>query len=267
MDYRSLFVPWMRQVVRAVYERAPAELQPFAEATERFVNQLLADRLPSDWREQVEAHLDQWRERGFEVPPVGRRRLEDWIEGWARLRKLLPASQSIVATTAAPARPSSAGVLPTTGPAPTSSSPVDERAGPGPETSESFRRKVETALDILDPRIGLWWRANSVSGLVRSRDATSWVFAYRWNHYTTMENGRPIIWVDSHYTAGETALAIIDAVQHGGMLGDSITNYYRSYHQARRLNALEFADWRQKSLGEAAHYASTFAEIYYSSLA
>ena len=145
-------------------------------------------------------------------------------------------------------------------------SDATETAGPGPETSAAFQDKVRLALQILDPKVARWWKAPSVSGLVRSRDATSWPAAWRFNACSEMQGDRPIITVDMHFTAGETAQAIMREVETG-WFADSIGAYYRKYKFATTPGFEEFRKWQQGATSEAARLTSVMAELYYNSIA
>lgn len=106
MDYESLFRAYVREVVRIFHRLVEEKLTPFAVALEEFVNRLLSQTLPADWRDRLAAHLAEWDAKGYRVEAVGLRRLENWIEGWARLRGLLPTGTSslpvVTKTIAAP---------------------------------------------------------------------------------------------------------------------------------------------------------------------
>ena len=141
-----------------------------------------------------------------------------------------------------------------------------ETAGLGPLTSKAFREKVQLALHVLDPRVARWWKAPSVAGYVRARDATSWHAAWRFNAFSQMNGDQPIITVDMHFTAGETAQAIIREVADG-WFADSIGAYYRKYKFATSDAIEEFRKWQLGAATEAARLASVMAELYYNSLA
>ncbi len=150
-------------------------------------------------------------------------------------------------------------------PAPTAKFNDDgvEVAGPGPDTTVWYRLKVRKALEILDPRIARWWHANSVSGLVRSRAAAFW----QSSPYSLMEGGKqPVIVVDEHYTAGQTAQAIITEVA-GGWFADSIGAYYEMYRLVQTGDVEEFRKWQLGAVKEAARLASQLAEMYVSGIA
>ncbi len=138
----------------------------------------------------------------------------------------------------------------------------EEVAGPGPETTQSFKAKVRKALEILDPAVSRWWHGPSVGGLIRSRNAWGPLF----NVKSYVENERPIIVVDRSFTAGQTAQAIIDE-SASGLFATSIGVHFRRHRIGRSQSEREFQEWRAQALQEAAAYASTLAEIYYSSLA
>ena len=80
----------LRYVCRHVVHQMEVELQRFATALEVWVNELLARRLPADWRERMHAYLDGWEPNGFGVAMRHRPILENWIEAWAKARGLLP---------------------------------------------------------------------------------------------------------------------------------------------------------------------------------
>ena len=90
------------ELMRLVGEK----LQVFATALEDWINTRLQKPLPADWREQLAQFLAVWDAKGYEVLPVHVRGLEDWIEAWARLRGVLPATATVkTSTDCAIARP------------------------------------------------------------------------------------------------------------------------------------------------------------------
>ena len=138
-----------------------------------------------------------------------------------------------------------------------------EVAGPGPATSESYRAKVQKALEILDPRLARWWQANGVSGQVRSRVAAFWQFS----HYSRLEErDHPVIVVDENYTAGQTAQAIISEVA-GGWFADSVGVFYKKQRFLQTGDIEEFQKWQRGAAREAARLASQLAEMYISGIA
>jgi len=166
---------------------------------------------------------------------------------------------------AAPASPKPAAPTPSQTSAPAGKFNDDgvEVAGPGPETTVWYRKKVQKALETLDLRVARWWNANSVTGLVRSREAAFW----QYSHYSRIEEGnRPVIVVDEHYTAGQTAQAIIAEVT-GGWFADSIGAFYKKYRFAQTLDYEEFRKWQLGAAKEAARLASQLAEMYLSGIA
>jgi hypothetical protein len=78
------------KIALELLRRIEGKLQPFAEALEDWVNRLLSERLPPNWREQLHAYLDTWQPHGYEVAAKHRPILENWIEAWAKDRGLLP---------------------------------------------------------------------------------------------------------------------------------------------------------------------------------
>jgi hypothetical protein len=137
-----------------------------------------------------------------------------------------------------------------------------EVAGEGPDVSPSFKAKVRLTLELLDPVVCRWWHAPSVDGLIQSRDA----WGPRRNVMSYVENDRPILVVDQSFTAGDTALAIIDEAS-SGLFADSIGVHLRKYRIGRSRSVEEFIAWRKQSAQEAAAEAAKIAEIYYGALA
>ncbi len=89
MDLSRVVEEILLIVCREVLRLAELELKRFTDALEDWVNQLLSERLPGDWRQRMHSYLDAW-DAEFEVAAEDRPILENWIEGWARLRDLLP---------------------------------------------------------------------------------------------------------------------------------------------------------------------------------
>jgi hypothetical protein len=148
-------------------------------------------------------------------------------------------------------------------PAPPTTEDGIERAGPGPEVSASFKAKVQRALEILDPKLAKWWKANSVEGQIRSR--ATWYWQYR--YFSRMEgNGQPFIYVDQKMTAGETAQAIVAEVATG-WFADSIGAFHRKYKFHQTLDSREFREWQKGATGEAAWFAGFMAELYVNGIA
>jgi hypothetical protein len=83
---------------------------------------------------------------------------------------------------------------------PTLNSEGVEVAGKGPQTTRSYQEKVQKALEILDPKVARWWKANSVNGQVRSRAAGWWQSKHRsWLEGDT----QPVVEVDQNATPGD----------------------------------------------------------------
>jgi hypothetical protein len=150
--------------------------------------------------------------------------------------------------------------------APASALPPDdgfERAGPGPEVSASFKAKVQIALELLDPRVARWWKAPSVEGQVRSRDARFWQYSY---YSEVSKTGQPFIYVDQDFTAGQTAeatIAEINRTQSAGSIGAA----YRKYKFHQKLDPTEFQEWQKGATKEAAWFAGFMAELYVNGIA
>ena len=91
MDETRKVAELLAHICRHILHQAELELQRFAGALELWVNELLSQRLPTDWREQMHSYLDKWHARGFEVAREHRPILENHIAGWAKLRGSMPA--------------------------------------------------------------------------------------------------------------------------------------------------------------------------------
>ena len=172
------------------------------------------------------------------------------------------------ATTPAQSSGSSArGSAPPVRPNPNLNADGVEVAGPGPEVAQSYKDKVQKALETLDPDVARWWKANSVGGVVRSRTARFW----QSNYYSQMEkdsqgNEKPVVTVDANLTPGEAAQAII-AEAASGWFADSVGVFYKKYKYARRGDLADFREWQKGSTAEAAQLASVLAEFYVNSIA
>ncbi len=263
-----------RALVAEILRRLEAALAPFQRDLDDFLAALFQGRLPGDWREQFHTFLTEQQYRGFTVDPHSAGELEAWIEAWARDCNLLPqqgpratlfgGSPLMLAAFHPPADESVALDSSTSESTPESTLNDQgvELAGPGPETTESFRAKVQKALEILDPNVARWWRANSVQGVVRSRAA--WFFQF--GYYSRLNDDQPIIVVNEDFTAGMTAQAIIDEVTNGWFAG-SMGAFYKRYRFANTQNPKELQEWQKRAAAEAARQASVLAELYVGSVA
>ena len=266
------------QLLREIYDdgcrRCAEDLQQFTGPLNDWVDELLQRQLPDNWREQLRDYLAEQEPKGYRIEPENLPPLEDWIHDWAEYRGLLPTTGGEVAArmeSDATDQPFVMAFTPNaSGPPDPGGAPIApaatfangfEVAGPGPEVTASFKAKVQQALDILDPRVGNWWQANSVRGLVRAR--AFWLKSYE----SRMEaNEQPVVIVDQNYTAGQSAQAIIAEVS-GGWFADSIGAFYKKYKFARTGDYQEFLAWQQGAVGEAAKLASVLAEFYLNGIA
>ena len=266
------------QLLREIYDdgcrRCAEDLQQFTGPLNDWVDELLQRQLPDNWREQLRQYLAEQEPKGYRIEPENLAPLEDWIHDWAEYRGLLPTTggEAIARTESdATDQPFVMAFAPNaSGPPAPGGAPVApaatfangfEVAGPGPEVTASFKAKVQQALEVLDPRVGNWWQANSVRGLVRAR--AFWLKSYE----SRMEaNEQPVVIVDQNYTAGQTAQAIIAEVS-GGWFADSIGAFYKKYKFARTGDYQEFLAWQQGAVGEAAKLASMLAEFYINGIA
>jgi len=227
-----------------------------------------------DWEADLRLFVEHTRYAGWEISPHSLGQIRKLLE--ARARRTGPFAVATaarshdvdkpeiqLAAVMAPGEDTDATLDLTSKDAEQVEEPVDlEVAGPGPEVSESFKAKVRLTLELLDPAVCRWWHAPSVDGLIRSRDA----WGPRRNVMSYVENDRPIIVVDQSFTAGDTALAIIDEAT-SGLFANSIGVHLRKYKIGRGRSVEEFIAWRKQSAQEAAAEAAKIAEIYYGALA
>jgi hypothetical protein len=287
----------LREARRDGDRRCEADIWEFLRPLYEWVDEnLLQGGLPPDWRDRSDRYLDEQVPKGYKILPQHRPPLDKWVidsaryRAWMRKqsarsnvadwhkwnvveqprtaearalwgRQKLPPGGSIIRFVSEVGKPDDAG----NAPAAPRSVFVDgvEVAGPGPDTTASFKSKVQQALEILDPKVAAWWRANSVNGQVRSRAAGFWQFGY----YSRLEaNDQPFIYVDQNFTAGRTAQAIIAEV-NGGWFADSIGAFYKKYRFAQKGDYQEFRAWQRRATAEAARLASVLAELYAGSVA
>ncbi len=147
-----------------------------------------------------------------------------------------------------------------------------EVAGPGPETTESFRVKVQLVLEELDPAVARWWKSIRVLGILRVRDAAGWFTFWRFNYRSWMEGDRPVVLVDSRFTAADAAQAIVASARSGHWAGSVASAFAMDDAAAKdktdkRDEAAKFQELREASFKEAAGIAASIAELYYSGLA
>ena len=84
--------------------RIEADLRRFIGPLNAWIRPLLSNMLPPDWRQRLGAYLDSWEPEGFEVDPPERRKLERWIENWAKLLYVWPAIETSTSARHAPER-------------------------------------------------------------------------------------------------------------------------------------------------------------------
>ena len=71
-------------------QRIEADLRRFIGPLNAWIRNLLSRTLPPDWRQRLGAYLDSWEPAGFEIDPPEHRKLERWIENWAKLLYVWP---------------------------------------------------------------------------------------------------------------------------------------------------------------------------------
>jgi hypothetical protein len=133
--------------------------------------------------------------------------------------------------------------------------------------SNDFNDKVQSALNTLDPQVAAWWNANSVKGIITTRDASGWLTFWRRNEYGDVTaTHQPQIVVDGQYSAGQVAQAIVNAA-HDDMWPTGIGLPFFMYRASREKPDVEFSEWRKKSYDEAAQDAAVIAEIHVGTIA
>jgi A nuclease family of the HNH/ENDO VII superfamily with conserved AHH len=135
-----------------------------------------------------------------------------------------------------------------------------EVAGPGPTTSTSYQQKVQSQLEHIDLEVADWWRAKA--GVIRSRSASGWLTFWRDKHFSTMENGRPVVVVDENYTLEQTVVAIVDEARHGPAV--SIRPAFLKDWGSRGDRALRLRQAQAERFKRGAAFAGWAAKTYYS---
>jgi hypothetical protein len=148
-----------------------------------------------------------------------------------------------------------------------SESPQEEVAGPGPETSEAFKSKVRTMLELLDPFVAGIWK--QFQGTVRVRDPNLLQFSY----YSERNKKQLVIVVSPHFTVRDTATAILqEAYTSFSHFFSSSTNPIHSEVAEKKLltdkeMAKRLAEIQTEAFKQAAATAAFLAESYYGAIA
>lgn len=279
MDLKDTVKVELERASRDALQEMHRSLRVVLDPLEDWVRDVLRRPLGGDWREQLAAHLATWEGEGFHLADESVPVLERWIEAWAHY--LDPMRESKEATLAGGRQqghdfvlsfvpnvsgPSSrhAGVKLSQSVSVTSDGV--EVAGPGPETSDSFRQKVQYALELLDPSVARWWKSPSVTGILRARDASSATQFWRRNYHSYLEGGRPVVVVDQSFTAAQAAKAIVAEAEQG-YFADSVAVARRRFKASQGDASKVVAEWQKAGLGNAAEFASILAELYVTSIA
>jgi|GEM_PF-2134854 len=227
-----------------------------------------------DWEADLRLFVEHTRYAGWEISPHSLGQIRELLEARSKRSGLFAVARAArshdldkptiqLAAVMAPGDDTDATLDLTSEDAEEVEETVDlEVAGEGPEVSAEFKAKVRLTLELLDPTVCRWWHAPSVDGLIKSRDA----WGPRFNVFSEVVNDRPISVVDQSFTAGDTALAIIDEAS-SGLFANSIGAHLRHYKVNRSRSVDEFIAWRKQSAQEAAAGAAKIAEIYYGALA
>jgi hypothetical protein len=287
-----------------VTHRGKQQLRHVAVAVGQWSERAFSGPLPFDWRAQYRAVLADQAAQGRRATPASAQALEDWFESFAQYCGLLPRgpvmehhhrwrpqrqpiAQLAHGDGSQTVQNLSGGgfvihVTPTvSGPPESQASAAQpkpvfidgvEVAGPGPETTESFRAKVQIVLEMLDPAVARWWDSIRVQGIVRARDAAGWLTFWRFNYKSWMEGDRPVVVVDSRFTAADAAQAIVASARSGlwaGGVADAFTidDAPLKDKKDKKDEAAKFQELREASFKEAAGTAAIVAEFYYSGFA
>lgn len=256
----------LRQIADASFcdaqRKREERMRVFLDPLHDWVNDLAQRKLPVNWRERLGRFLAAWEPLGFEFRPSSRQQLEAWIESWGRFRGMMPAAEEIVA---AAAQTASAAIRPT--PAVSIQPqlpPLEvgrlELAGTGPETTQSFRDKVQAALEVLDVQVAEWWGVPSGGGLVRPSDANTWRYGGQIKYYSMLDNNRPILFVDQSFTAGQTAEKIVSETR-SGLFAAAMGMHYQRHEFAPGDAPRELKRWLELRFTEPTGYASVLAEL------
>ncbi len=267
MDGRDRWDEHYRQLIDQAQREANGLLDRFQQSIDDWLHGML-NWPDENWRRELDRLVEHSRYSGLEIESGSIAAIRELLE--ARVGRMGPFAargadregSSVVQLAMAPGDSTGSDVdVELT--AESEGTYVDgvEVAGPGPGTTDSFRAKVQKALEILDPDIARWWKAPSVDALVRSRRA------WFWNRVSShMEGDRPIVVVDDSYTSGQTAQAIISEVT-SGWAAHSIGASYKGYRFGRTQNIDKWRRWQKDSAVEAAQLASVLAELYVSGIA
>lgn len=279
MDLKDAIRVEFERVFREALHEMHRSLRVVLDPLEDWARDVIQRPLASDWREQLAAHLATWDAEGFRLADQSVPVLESWIEAWATY--LAPMHARNAATFAGTQQQDHGFVIsfaPNVSGPPNGQTAVKlsqqssvmrdgvEVAGPGPETSESFRRKVQYALELLDPSVANWWKTPSVAGILRSRDASSGTQFWRWNYHSYLEGERPVVVVDRNFTAAQAAEAIV-AESEQGYFADSVAVARRRFKAGRSDASKVLQEWQEAGLGDAAEMAGILAELLITSIA
>jgi hypothetical protein len=145
--------------------------------------------------------------------------------------------------------------------------PEEEVAGPGPETSEAFKSKVRTMLELLDSFVADIWK--QFQGTVRVRDPNLLQFPY----YSERNKKQLVIVVSPYFTVRDTATAILqEAYTSFSHFFSSSTNPIHSEVVEKKLltdkeMAKRLAEIQTEAFKQAAATAAFLAESYYGAIA
>ncbi len=113
---------------------------------------------------------------------------------------------------------------------------------------------------------------HSRSGNLACANAAGWLTFWRFNYKSWMEGDRPVVLVDSQFTASDAAQAIA-ASARSGLWGGGVADEFTIDDTAlkdkkhKKDEAAKFQELREASFKEAAGTAAAIAEFYYSGFA
>lgn len=138
--------------------------------------------------------------------------------------------------------------------------PQEEVAGPGPETSDAFKNKVRTILELTDKFVADIWKQNQ--GTIRVEDRNFLQF----DHYFKQSRMPLILVISPHFTAKGAALAINTAAYSFGKTPIGSIALRKKLKPGETL-AERYRAIQSEAFKQAAAEAAFLAELYYGAIA
>jgi A nuclease of the HNH/ENDO VII superfamily with conserved LHH len=155
VDYRT-WATLLGEILREFRHLVQAEVERFTYELENWVNGLIMEPLPADWRKRTAAFLLHWEQEGYQLSPQSVATLDRWIEAWAAKRGFLPKqSKANTASAAANEEPAAAELQSEA----TSKDPLKSRTiSPAPKVPKNWPVLTETEEERAQKSTGLpWW--------------------------------------------------------------------------------------------------------------